>query len=92
MSDTAFRLWLLLRLLAFMAVIYLSLAVMVDRFSKKPGSKLRWFFEVVSGPLTLPVRALMPAGTPERRLRWLALALALVVWLIAGAVTERPLS
>jgi len=47
---------LLLRFLCFMAVFYLALHKIVARSSRKPDSKLLWFFGVLTAPLTLPVK------------------------------------
>jgi hypothetical protein len=40
-----------------------------------------WFFSVVTGPLTRPVRAVLAPGTPERRVRLVALAVYVLLWL-----------
>jgi hypothetical protein len=71
--------------LSYMASIYLALHIAVARFSRAPGSRLLWFFSVVTGPLTRPVRALMPPGTPETWVRLAALG-AYVALLIAARV------
>lgn len=47
---------LLLRFFCFMAVFYLALHKIVARLSRKPDSKLLWFFGVLTAPLTLPVK------------------------------------
>lgn len=85
---------LVLPLLFFMAWIYLALHMVFARLVARPDSAVLWFFAVVTGPLTRPVRALLPSGTPEARVRavslaayiglWLALR-ALLIWLDAGA-------
>ena len=67
----------------YMASIYLALHIVVARFSRAPDSRLLWFFSVVTGPLTRPVRALIPPGTPESRVRLVALG-AYVALLIAA--------
>ncbi len=71
--------------LGYMASVYLALHVAVARFTRAPDSRLLWFFNVVTGPLTRPVRALMPLGTPEARIRLVALG-AYVALLIAARV------
>ena len=43
-----------------------------------------WFFSVVTGPLTRPVRAVLPRGTPEPRVRAVALAMYVALWLVSG--------
>ena len=79
--------------LFFMAWIYLALHMVFARLVTRPDSLVLWFFGVVTGPLTRPLRALLPSGTPEPRVRvvslaayvglWLALR-ALLIWLGAG--------
>jgi hypothetical protein len=44
-----------------------------------------WFFGVVTGPLTRPVRQLLPAGTTERRVRDVSFVAYLVLWLAVRA-------
>jgi hypothetical protein len=50
-SDPIARIIFLLRFLCFMAVFYLALHKIVARLSRKPGSKLLWFFGVLTTPL-----------------------------------------
>lgn len=85
----ALRLLLLLRLVAFMAVIYLALHVAVARWSRKPGSKLLWFFEVVTAPLLRLTSWLAPAGTGAAGLRLWALGCFAALWLAALVLVER---
>ena len=68
----------LLRLLAFMALVYVGLGWLVERRSR-PGSRLRAFFHVVCAPITgLVARRLAPGTSPERLFRISFLAVALV--------------
>jgi hypothetical protein len=69
--------------LCYMASIYLALHVVVARLIRAPDSRLLWFFSVVTAPLTRPVRALLPAGTPEARVRMVALGLYVVLLIAA---------
>jgi hypothetical protein len=82
------KILLLLRLAAFIAVFYLALHLLVARWSRKPGSRLLWFFDVLTAPLTGWVAKLAPAGTPPSRLRLYALAAFAVVWLAAAVAVE----
>ncbi|HEX2500856.1 MAG TPA: hypothetical protein VHO73_05320 [Methylomirabilota bacterium] len=68
-------------LVFFMASIYLWLHVLFARFITRPDSPVLWFFAVVTGPLTRPVRAVLPAGTPERRVRLVSLGVYVALWL-----------
>jgi uncharacterized protein YggT (Ycf19 family) len=81
MHDLVYRAFVLIWFLAYMAAIYLALHIVVARFSRAPESKLMWFFSVVTGPLTRPVRALLPPDTPEPRLRLIALGVCIALWL-----------
>ena len=87
MDDGLVRLLLLLHLviplLLFMAWIYLLLHIGFARLIANPESPVLWFFQVVTGPLTRPVRAFLPPGTPERRVRLVSLAVYVGLW--AGA-------
>jgi uncharacterized protein YggT (Ycf19 family) len=85
MREPVRYLLVVLWFLFYMASIYLALHIAVARFSRAPGSRLLWFFSVVTGPLTRPVRALMPPGTPETRIRLVALG-AYIALLIAARV------
>jgi hypothetical protein len=87
MDDIAHRLPLLVNLLLplvlFMAWIYLALHILFARLVGDPASPVLWFFAVVTGPLTRPVRALLPSGTPEARVRTISLAVYVALWVVA---------
>ena len=68
-------------LVPFMASIYLFLHILFARFITRPDSPVLWFFSVVTGPLTRPVRAMLPTNTPERRVRLVALGAYVLLWL-----------
>jgi hypothetical protein len=89
MGDLGPRLLVLVNvvfpLLLFMAWIYLALHVLFARLLD-PGSPVLWFFGVVTGPLTRPVRSLAPPGTPEPRVRLIALAVYFLLWIVARAL------
>ena len=89
MDDLGLRLLVLVNvvvpLLLFMAWIYLGLHVLFVRLVD-PDNPVLWFFGVVTGPLTRPVRSLAPPGTPEPRVRLLALAVYFLLWLVARAL------
>jgi hypothetical protein len=68
-------------LVFFMASVYLFLHIFFARFITRPDSPVLWFFSVVTGPLTRPVRALLAAGTSERRVRLVALGVYVALWL-----------
>jgi len=76
----------------FMASVYLALHIVVARLlPPSRASATLWFFTTVTGPLTRPVRALLPLGTPEPRVRALSLALYVGLW-IASRIVLGPLA
>lgn len=68
-------------LVFFMASIYLLLHVVFARLITRPDSPVLWFFGVVTGPLTRPIRGLLAPGAPERRVRLISLWVYVVLWL-----------
>ena len=89
MDDFLFRLGVLIQSLVpfvcFMASVYLALHILVARLIQRSDSQVLWFFAVVTGPLTRPVRSLLPAGTAEPRVRLVALATYIGLWVASGA-------
>ena len=81
MYELIHRLLVLLWFLSYTAAIYLALHILVARVSRTPGNRVLWFFSVITGPLTRPVRALLPADTPEPRVRLVTLVLLVVLWI-----------
>ena len=90
MDDVLIRLPVLLNvllpLLFFMAAVYLALHMLFARFIQSEDSPVLWFFSVVTGPLTRPVRAMLPRRTPEPRVRAVSLAVYVVAWLAVRAL------
>jgi len=86
MHELVYRLIVLVWFVAYMATIYLALHILLARLIGSPASRLLWFFSVVTTPLTAPVRAVLPQGIPEGRVRWITLALCVAVWLGARLV------
>ncbi|HXU91765.1 MAG TPA: hypothetical protein VFQ62_23165 [Methylomirabilota bacterium] len=96
MDDVAIRAMALLRTLVpfvfFMASVYLALHIIVARLLPPTrASATLWFFSTVTGPLTRPVRTLLPAGTSEPRVRAVSLALYVGLW-IASRLALGPLA
>ena len=89
MDEGLLRLYLLLNiaipLLFFMAAVYLALHIAFARFVVAAGSPVLWFFGVVTGPLTRPVRAWLAPGSPEPRVRLVALGVYAALWLVSRA-------
>jgi hypothetical protein len=70
-------------LVLFMAWIYLGLHILFARLIANPSSPVLWFFGVVTGPLTRPIRAVLDARTSERHVRLIAFGVYVGLWVIA---------
>jgi len=81
MHELVYRLLVLIWFVAYMAAVYLVLHIALARLITAPESRVLWFFSVVTKPLTSPVRAVLPPGIPEGRVRWITLALCVGIWL-----------
>ena len=88
MNRFVFQLIILLRFVCFIALFYLMLHILVSRIIKRPEHKVLWFFSVLTGPLTRPVRVLLSGDMSEQRFRWIALMFYGVLWLVAIALTS----
>jgi hypothetical protein len=64
-----------------MALFYLALHKVVSRFSRKPNSKLLWFFSVVTAPLTRPIRVWMMPGASDDHVLSRSLLVYGLLWL-----------
>jgi hypothetical protein len=82
MDLLVYRLLLLMSFVAYMAAIYVALHIVVVRFSRTPGSRLLWFFSVLTRPLMQPIRTVLPIGTTESQVRYLTLVACVVIWLV----------
>jgi hypothetical protein len=88
-EDLGLRLWLLanavIPFVFFMAAIYLALHIVFARLVTSPGSPVMWFFGIVTGPLTRPIRIWLAPGRPESTVRLLALGVYVALWLASRA-------
>ena len=82
MIDPIAQIILLLRFLSFMAVFYLALHKIVARLSRKPNSKLLWFFGVLTAPLTLPVKRYSSPDATDGQIVTYALIFYGLVWML----------
>jgi hypothetical protein len=93
MDELGVRVLMLLNvvipLLLMMATVYLALHIVFARMIVRADSPVLWFFATVTGPLTRPVRAALPRGMSERRVRSIALAVYVVLWIAARAVLHQ---
>ena len=69
-----------------MAGIYLLVHIVFARLIRSPESPVLWFFSVITGPLTRPLRAFLPPDAPPTRLRWVALGVCAAIWLLTKVV------
>jgi hypothetical protein len=81
-TDPVYQILFLARFLCFLAVVYLTLHKIARRVSRKPDSKLLWFFSVLTAPLLRPVRAWTTPGTTEAQLLSRSLIFYLLLWLL----------
>jgi hypothetical protein len=90
MDGLALRLVVLvnviLPLLLLMATVYLALHIVFARVIGNRESPALWFFSVITGPLTRPVRAVLPPGMPEARVRTIALFAYLGLWVLVRVI------
>ena len=75
-----FNVLTLLRLVAFMVVIYVGLGWLVERRSG-PESKLRYFFRTVCLPVTKLVEKFMVPGTPKERVFRMSFLVVVLFWM-----------
>jgi hypothetical protein len=87
-NETLPRFLLLLRFLCFVAVFYLALHVLFARLISKPNSKILWFFSILTMPLTWPIRVWLTSEVSDARLRYVALVVYGLLWVIILVVTE----
>jgi hypothetical protein len=92
MDDLGLRLVLLVRVLVpfvfMMATVYLAVHILFARLISSPQSQVLAFFAIVTAPLTRPVRVVLPTGMPEARVRAVALAVYLVLWIVTDRIAR----
>jgi hypothetical protein len=80
---------MLISFVAYMAAIYVGLHIVVAYFSKTPGSRLLWFFSVLTQPLTRLLRAVLPSRMTESQVRYLTLLACVTIWLTIRLLLAR---
>jgi uncharacterized protein YggT (Ycf19 family) len=78
----------LLRSVAFMVLVYVGLAWLVERRSQNPASKVRAFFRVLSSPVTYPVSRLVRPGTSPERVLAVSTGVVAVLWVALVVLSE----
>jgi hypothetical protein len=87
-SPALANLLTLLRLLAFMVLLYLGLGWLAERYATKPDSKVRGFFRLLCTPVTRPVARALGPGAEHRRVLAVSMAVVAGLWIVLVAVTE----
>jgi hypothetical protein len=88
MDATLFKVFTLLRLLAFMVLLYLGLGWLAERYATRPDSKVRAFFRLLCSPVTRPVSRLVRPGAGEQRVLAVAMGLVGAIWVVLIVATE----
>ena len=92
MDDLGLRVAVLARVLVpfvfMMASVYLATHVLFERLISSPRSQVLAFFTIVTSPLTRPVRMVLPPGMAETRVRTIALAVYLVLWVVTDRLSR----
>jgi uncharacterized protein YggT (Ycf19 family) len=86
--SPALKLVAMLRLLAFMVLIYAGLAWFVERKSQNPQSKVRGFFRLLISPVTGIVGRFLPPGTAYERVLAVSTGVVAAVWVALVILDE----
>jgi hypothetical protein len=86
--ERAMQTLTLLRLVAFMVVLYLGLGWLVERYVQRPDSKVKGFFRLLCSPITGPVSRLLAPGAAPARVLAVSLGLVGGVWIVLVAASE----
>jgi hypothetical protein len=78
----------LLRLVAFMVLIYLGLGWLAERYATRPDSRVKAFFRTLCSPVTRLVAKRLRPGTGEPRVLAVSMGLVACVWVLLIVVTE----
>lgn len=87
-AGLAVKILTLVRLVAFMVMVYVAFGLVVERTSRSPDSQLRAFARIVCSPVTRPLSRLLPPGASHARVLVAALAVTAVVWAVAVALAR----
>lgn len=92
MDELGLRLVILVKVLVpflfMMASVYLACHMLFARVISAPQSQVLAFFTIVTSPLTRPIRSFLPSGTAEPRVRAIALAVYVVLWIVTDWLTR----
>lgn len=79
---------MVLRLIAFMVLMYLAFAWFVERKSTNPQGKIRAFFRIVCAPIAVPVSRRLRPGTSYERVLVVSMLLVGATWAMLIALNE----
>jgi len=79
---------MVLRLIAFMVIMYLAFAWFVERKSTNPEGKIRAFFRIVCAPIAVPVSRRLRPGTSYERVLVVSMVLVGAIWAMLIALNE----
>jgi hypothetical protein len=88
MDSPLVRTLTMLRLLAFMVLLYLALGWLAERYSTKPDSKVKAFFRLLRSPVTRLMARALPAATAERHVLTVSMGVVAGVWVVLIILTE----
>ncbi|HET7825541.1 MAG TPA: hypothetical protein VFK90_09405 [Anaeromyxobacter sp.] len=66
--------------MAFMVVVYLAFGLVVERYSRRPGSQLKAFARTLCSPIARPVARFLAPGASDRRVLAVSLVAVALVW------------
>jgi uncharacterized protein YggT (Ycf19 family) len=72
----------LLRVVAFMLIVYLAFGLLVERYSTRPESQLKAFARIVCSPITRPVSRFLPPGVSHSRLLLVGMGVVAIFWAV----------
>ena len=79
---------MVLRLIAFMVLMYLAFAWFVERKSTNPQGKIRAFFRIVCAPIAVPVSRRLRPGTSYERVLVVSMLVVAAIWAMLIALNE----
>ena len=71
---------MVLRLVAFMVLMYLAIAWFVERRSTNPQGKIRAFFRIVCAPVAVPVARRLGPGVGYQKVLVVSMAIVGTAW------------
>lgn len=80
--ELLYKVLTLLRLVAFMSIVYLGFGLVVERYSTRPESQLKAFARIVCSPITRPVARFLPSGVSHSRLLVISMGAVAIFWAV----------